>query len=86
MFARDLTSRLQQTDAAGIRGLIIGRFQRASGMSRDLVEQIRRERLIGLPVMANVHFGHSCPLATLPIGAEIELMTGDNSRIRILKH
>jgi muramoyltetrapeptide carboxypeptidase len=40
MFARDLTSLLQQPDAAGIRGLIIGRFQQASGMTRDLLEEI----------------------------------------------
>ena len=30
MFARDLASLLQQPDAAGIRGLIIGRFQQAT--------------------------------------------------------
>jgi muramoyltetrapeptide carboxypeptidase LdcA involved in peptidoglycan recycling len=88
IFARDLTSLLQQPGAAGIRGLLIGRFQQASGMSRDLLEQIlhRQERLIGLPVMANVDFGHTSPLATLPIGGQIEFLTGDNAHIRILQH
>jgi muramoyltetrapeptide carboxypeptidase len=40
IFARDLTSLLQQPDAAGIRGLMVGRFQRVSGVNRDLLEQI----------------------------------------------
>ena len=34
LFARDFTSLLQQPDAAGLCGLIIGRFQQASGVSR----------------------------------------------------
>ena len=48
-FARDLTSLLQLPDAAGIRGLIIGRFQKASGMTRGTVEQIvaNQPRLAG---------------------------------------
>jgi muramoyltetrapeptide carboxypeptidase LdcA involved in peptidoglycan recycling len=33
-FAGDLTSLLQQPDAAGIRGLVIDRFQRASEVTR----------------------------------------------------
>lgn len=88
MFARDLTSLLQQPDAAGIRGLIIGRFQQASGMTRDLLEEIlqRQKPLIGLPVMANVDFGHTSPIATLPIGGQVELGTGDAAHIRIRQH
>jgi muramoyltetrapeptide carboxypeptidase len=87
-FARDLTSLLQQPDAGGLRGLIVGRFQRASGMSRDLLEQIlhRQQPLVGLPVMANVDFGHTSPLATLPVGGQVEFVTGDDSCIRILQH
>jgi muramoyltetrapeptide carboxypeptidase len=88
LFARDLTSLLQQPEAAGLRGLIIGRFQQASGVTRDLLEQIlhRQEPLTGLPVMANVDFGHTSPLATLPVGGHVELVTGDAARIRILQH
>jgi muramoyltetrapeptide carboxypeptidase len=88
IFARDLASLLQQPDAAGIRGLIIGRFQQASGMTRDLLEEIlqRQEPLIGLPVMANVDFGHTSPIATLPIGGQVEIGTGDAASIRIRQH
>lgn len=74
-FARDLTSLLQVPDAERIRGLVIGRFQRASKMTRPLLEQIvaSQPALRGLPVLANVDFGHTNPLATLPIGGEAAL-------------
>ena len=39
-FDRDLVSLLQQPAFAGVRGLVIGRFQTATGMSRDLLAQI----------------------------------------------
>ena len=87
-FARDLTSLLQQPDAAGIRGLLVGRFQRTSGLTRDLLEQIlaRQERVAGVPVLANLDFGHTSPLATLPVGGQVELTVSESSRLRIIKH
>jgi hypothetical protein len=39
-FARDLASLLQLPGAIGVRGLVTGRFQEASGMTRSLLEQI----------------------------------------------
>lgn len=67
-FARDLTSLLQVPDAAGVQGLVVGRFQRDSGVTRPLLEQIidRRPRLAGLPVLANADFGHTNPQITVP--------------------
>ncbi|HEY7146478.1 MAG TPA: S66 peptidase family protein [Streptosporangiaceae bacterium] len=77
-FARNLTFLLQQPDAATIRGLVIGRFQRASNMTRPLLEQIiaAQPRLAGLPVLANADFGHTSPMATIPLGGEAELCAG----------
>jgi muramoyltetrapeptide carboxypeptidase LdcA involved in peptidoglycan recycling len=87
-FARDLTSLLQLPDARGIRGLAIGRFQRDSHMTRDLLEQIvaRQPLLAGRPVLANADFGHTFPLATLPIGGTVAMTVGDNSRMTITEH
>jgi muramoyltetrapeptide carboxypeptidase LdcA involved in peptidoglycan recycling len=84
-FARDLTSLLQQPDAAGIQGMAIGRFQEASHVSRHLLEQIiaREDRLAGLPVLANIDFGHTSPLATFPIGGRASLTVGATSFLRI---
>ena len=85
-FARQLTSLLQQPDATGVRGLLVGRFQQKSGMTRSLLEQIvdRQPVLAGLPVLANVDFGHTNPLATLPIGGEALLETPN--RLVLTKH
>jgi muramoyltetrapeptide carboxypeptidase len=84
-FARDLTSLLQQPGAAGIQGVAIGRFQQASRVSRHLLEQIitRSDRLAGLPVLANVDFGHTSPLATFPVGGRASLTVGAASSLRI---
>ena len=89
-FDRNLTSLLQQRDAAGIAGLAIGRFQKATGMTRELLELIVRSKpaLAGLPVIANLDFGHTDPLTTFPIGGTVDLLatTGPGSRVRITRH
>jgi muramoyltetrapeptide carboxypeptidase len=71
-----------------VRGLVVGRFQRASGMTRQLLEQIvaRQPRLAGLPVLAGVDFGHTQPLATLPIGGRVALTAGDTSSLILTEH
>lgn len=86
-FARDLTSVLQLPDAPGIRGLVIGRFQQASAMTRDLLERIvaNAPTLTGVPVLANADFGHTSPLMTFPIGghAHLEVGPGRASRLQL---
>jgi muramoyltetrapeptide carboxypeptidase len=87
-FARNLTSLLQLPDAPRIRGLAIGRFQRESHMTRSLLEQIvaNQPGLAGLPVLANADFGHTFPLATMPIGGTVALTVADNSNLTITEH
>ena len=84
-FCRDLTSLLQLPDGPGVRGLVIGRFQEQSGITRSLLEQIiaRQDRVNGLPVLANVDFGHTNPLATFPIGGRAALTVGSSSSLRL---
>jgi muramoyltetrapeptide carboxypeptidase len=84
-FARDLSSLLQLPTAAGVRGLVVGRFQQASGMTRDLLERIvdRQDRLRGRPVLGNADFGHTNPLATLPLGGRVELTVGATSTLTV---
>lgn len=87
-FARDLTSLLQVPDAASLAGLIIGRFQRRSGMTRELLQEIlsRQPALDRVPVLANVDVGHTSPILTLPIGGTAELRTSHHhSSLRILR-
>lgn len=87
-FARDLASLLQQPGAEGVRGLVVGRFQAASGMTRELLAEIvgRQERLAGLPVLANADFGHTEPMATLPIGGEVSVVVGPAPELVLLRH
>jgi muramoyltetrapeptide carboxypeptidase len=84
-FARDLASLLQLPGAAGVQGLVVGRFQEDSGMSRSLLEQIiaRQERLAGLPVLGNVDFGHTSPAATFPIGGQAALSVSGTCSLRV---
>jgi muramoyltetrapeptide carboxypeptidase len=83
--ARNLTSLLQLPGASGVQGLVIGRFQEASGVTRSLLDQIiaRQDRLAGLPVLGNVDFGHTNPLATFAIGGRAALTVGVTSSLRI---
>jgi muramoyltetrapeptide carboxypeptidase LdcA involved in peptidoglycan recycling len=84
-FARNLASLLQLPDASGVQGLVIGRFQEASRVTRSLQEQniARQDRLAGLPVLANVDFGHTDPRITFPIGGRATLAVGARNALHI---
>lgn len=86
-FARDLASLLQQPAAAGIRGLVVGRFQVASGMTRELLADVvaRQDRLRGRPVLGNADVGHTNPMATLPIGGQVSLVVGPEPELVVLR-
>ncbi len=87
-FTRDLTSLLQLPAAAGIQGLVIGRFQRVSGMDRSTLERLveRLPGLAGRPVLGNVDVGHTAPMATLPIGGEVTMYADDSPRLVLTRH
>jgi muramoyltetrapeptide carboxypeptidase len=88
--ARNLTALLQQPGAEAVAGLVVGRFERATGMTRELLELLVRSQpaLRGRPVIANADFGHTDPMLTFPIGGEVELEAGpgDQAAIRITRH
>jgi len=87
-FARGLTSLLQLPDAAAIRGVVIGRFQHASQMTREMLSQIidRQPVLADRPVLANADFGHTSPMMTFPIGGHAQIHVGDESGMIITRH
>lgn len=70
-FDRDLQSLLHLPDAGSIKALLIGRFQKNSNITEEALRKIitSKEELKGIPVIANVNFGHVHPFATIPIGA-----------------
>jgi len=69
---------------AHVRGLVIGRFARSGGVTREnltaLIQAIPGLR--GLPVIANCDFGHTTPIVTLPIGGRCQLLA-NHSQVRI---
>ena len=72
-FDRNLTSLTQQPSFEKVRGLLIGRFQRNAEMTRSKLEAILRNnpKLGDIPILANVDFGHTDPMLTLPVGGHI---------------
>jgi len=71
-FNRDLTSLTQQPGFDQVNGLLIGRFQRSNEMTQETLGAIvgSKQELAGMPVVANMDFGHTNPLMTLPVGGQ----------------
>ncbi|RBP89130.1 muramoyltetrapeptide carboxypeptidase LdcA involved in peptidoglycan recycling [Cytobacillus firmus] len=71
-FDRDLQSLLHLPDAQGIKGILIGRFQKNSQVTEEALRKIidSKKELQGIPVIGNVNFGHVQPCATIPIGGK----------------
>ncbi len=86
-FDRSLQSIIQQPGFDGVRGIVIGRFQKGSGMSQKLLKKIIRGKreLDGIPVIANVDFGHTTPQITFPLGGEAQLDT-DKGILKVVRH
>ena len=75
-FDRDLQSLLHQPGFGGVKGLVIGRFQKASGVDADMLRHIvnSKRELANVPVIANADFGHSTPRFTFPIGGRARMV------------
>ena len=78
-FDRDLQSLLHLPEAAGLKGIVIGRFQKNSGMTDYALQEIiaSKSELKGLPVIADANFGHVHPFATVPVGAKAAISVKD---------
>jgi muramoyltetrapeptide carboxypeptidase len=79
-FSRNLESILQLPNARqNLRGVLIGRFEAASKVESDeLSKVLLAKNLDNIPIIANLDFGHTTPLATLPIGGNINLTANNN--------
>jgi muramoyltetrapeptide carboxypeptidase len=74
-FDRRLESILQLPSARiYIKGVIIGRFQPASKVTMpDIIDIVNRKFDESIPVFADIDFGHTLPLMTLPIGGKLKM-------------
>ena len=81
-FTRNLQALMQQPDFENVKALLIGRFQKNSQVTREQLEfMVERLRpyLKDKPVIANLDFGHSTPLLTIPVGGTAEIADGSIS-------
>jgi muramoyltetrapeptide carboxypeptidase LdcA involved in peptidoglycan recycling len=88
-FDRTLQSLLHQPDFGGVRGIVLGHFQRASNMDLETLAEIVRSKpeLDNIPVVANASFGHTTPNFTFPIGGTGALRArAGNVELRIETH
>ena len=83
-FDRNLQALCHQTDFKNVKGMVIGRFQKGSKMSREMLEFIinNKPELKDIPVLANVDYGHTTPIITIPFGGTA---TMDNGKLIIEK-
>lgn len=88
-FDRTLQSLIHQPGFEGVRGIVFGRFQRASNMDLETLEEIvgAKPELGSVPIVANASFGHTTPAFTFPIGGTGGLRAhGSRVEIRIQTH
>jgi muramoyltetrapeptide carboxypeptidase LdcA involved in peptidoglycan recycling len=89
-FERQLQSLLQQKGSEGIKGIIIGRFQKGSEVTREKLQYVidTKKELQNIPVIANVDFGHTNPMITFPIGGicKIKLENDKDFEIKVMEH
>jgi muramoyltetrapeptide carboxypeptidase LdcA involved in peptidoglycan recycling len=86
---RDLQSIIHQPGFGDVRGIVFGRFEPKTAMTRELLTKIvkTKRELAHLPVLANVDFGHTMPIITFPIGGEVEVVAKEGGvRIRVVTH
>jgi muramoyltetrapeptide carboxypeptidase LdcA involved in peptidoglycan recycling len=72
-----------------IKGIVFGRFQEQSKITREVLHDIvsRKNELKGIPILANVDFGHTEPKFTFPFGGRVKIQGSKHSSlIQILDH
>jgi muramoyltetrapeptide carboxypeptidase len=89
LFDRQLQSLIHQPDFSGVKGILIGRFQKAANITKQDINKViaSKQALENIPIIANIDFGHTTPILTLPIGGSLELLAkASETRLRIIEH
>ncbi len=89
MFDRNLQALIQQPDFPQVRGIVLGRFQQGTQMSKQQLYKmiLSKPELQRIPVIADVDFGHTFPLYTFPIGGTCVIESDARGcHIRVLTH
>ena len=83
-----IQSLILQPNFDKVRGIVIGRFQLETGMTREILKNLinSKKELANIPIVANVDFGHTAPMITFPIGGVARLKVDNGVELKILKH
>lgn len=88
-FERNLVSLMHQDGFDNVAGIIIGRFQPTSKVDMQKLKTVlvKNLKLGHLPIIANVDFGHTCPISTIPLGGRVQVEANTNKpMIKITNH
>ncbi len=88
-FDRNLQSLIHQPNFEGVKGIVIGRFQKESHMTLDLLQQMikSKKQLANIPIVGNVDFGHTSPIITFPVGGIVSMdVSKEKIELIILEH
>jgi muramoyltetrapeptide carboxypeptidase len=88
-FARNLNSITMRDDFCNVKGIVFGRMDTKSGITKKLVKKIidSNEKLSKIPIIWNTDFGHTTPRLTFPIGGIARFNAKNNNvKLEILKH
>lgn len=83
---RALVTLSQHPGFSGVQGILLGRFQRGSGLTRDVLVELADslpDQLRRIPILAEIDTGHTQPIATFPVGGTVEFVVGDECRLTI---
>ncbi|VVB74724.1 LD-carboxypeptidase [Candidatus Tiddalikarchaeum anstoanum] len=89
MFDRELTSICQQRGFDKIKGIVIGRFQKRTGITDEKLKKIinSKKEIRDIPVIAGLDFAHTIPRFTYPIGGTCRVTALEcKAELEILKH
>ena len=86
-FDRNLQSLIMQNGFSKVKGIVIGREEKNSAMSKERwIKLIKgKKELNNIPVIAGADFGHTTPIFTFPIGGNAILKAKDNNVELIIK-
>lgn len=73
-----------QPQASALRGIVIGRYPASAGITASILTQMIRAipSFTQLPTVANCDFGHTTPMATIPVGGRCHMKI-HNSTVEI---
>ncbi len=82
-FDRILQSLIHQPGFAGVKWILIGRFQKQTDMTIEKLKKIisTKKELEHIPILADVNIWHVSPIVTLPIGWTIKMKISNNKAI-----